>query len=223
MAQASDTIRECQRILDKTGDSVVGEILRQTKGFVEWRHYPPDDAFDPVSHAQYYYHAHPPAGRPWREHGHFHLFLRRDGMPKAVRPAAGPDVAARKGNSDALCHLVAISMDFYGQPRRLFTTNRWVTGETWYRARDVVRCLDRFRVDVARPNWLVNRWLTAMVALFKPEIETLLAARDRVLDRWQGARPGHPALEDRALEVVSQAPISLNRRLAAIDAERRRR
>ena len=51
---------------------------------------------------------------------------------------------------DALTHVVAISMDSKGRPLRLFTTNRWVTGETWYRADDVCKVIGRFVIDHAR-------------------------------------------------------------------------
>ena len=43
-------------------------------------------------------------------------------------------------------------MDDYGYPVGLFAVNRWVTGESWYRAADVARLLDRFDVDHAYRN-----------------------------------------------------------------------
>ena len=78
-------------------------------------------------------------------------------MPSGVAPLLLPelavaDVAAlppqaaplKRGERDEVSHLIAIAIDFRGEPIRLFTTNRWVTGETWYRAEDVTRMLDRF-------------------------------------------------------------------------------
>jgi hypothetical protein len=48
------------------------------------------------------------------EHGHFHTFLRPLGMPKGVRPAMVDDFKMLDDENDALCHLIAISMDKFG-------------------------------------------------------------------------------------------------------------
>ena len=48
-------------------------------------------------------------------------------------------------------------MDSTGLPIRLLSTNRWVTGEAWYRADDVCKLLDLFEIDHAQPSWPVNR------------------------------------------------------------------
>ncbi|MHB1219462.1 MAG: DUF6969 family protein [Alphaproteobacteria bacterium] len=213
MAEAGREVRRCEAVFARGGDNPVGELLRGSGVFNEWSHYPADDAYDPATRAQYYYHAHPPKKRPWAEHGHFHLFLRAKSMPKSIRPAP---VAGAKG--DALCHLVAISMDRYGRPIRLFTTNRWVTGETWYAARDVIALLDLFDVDVARPNWVVNRWLTALVRLFRPQIVALIHERDEVIARRRASRPKADALEDRTLEVTSWNRIDVGRQIDQVAA-----
>jgi hypothetical protein len=138
MSAAGHEIRECYRALAKTGDNIVGEVLRNQGIFREWDHYPHDDVYDAVTHAQFYYHAHPPGRRAWIEHGHFHTFLRPRGMPSGVKPAEVPppvdppepasDDKTLAADNAALCHLIAISMNPAGIPIRLFTTNRWVTG-----------------------------------------------------------------------------------------------
>jgi hypothetical protein len=54
---------------------------------------------------------------------------------------------ARPGEADQhdlVCHLIAVSMDHSGWPSGLFTTNRWVTGETWYATHGVAAMLDGF-------------------------------------------------------------------------------
>ncbi|HEX7005719.1 MAG TPA: hypothetical protein VF274_01145 [Alphaproteobacteria bacterium] len=221
MAAAGDEVVECVRVLAKTGDNIVGELLKTEATFFEWDHYPKGDVFDPETHAQYYYHAHP-GGERVGEHGHFHTFLRPAGMPRGVRPAPLPDYAPPADPEDALCHLVAVSMDKYGLPIKLFTTNRWVTGETWYAAPDVVAMLDRFVVDLAQPSWPVNRWLTAMIRLFRPQIERLLARRDETITRWQAGHPGTNAYEDRGLEVVSEVAISVDDQIRAVRAALKR-
>lgn len=223
LAAAAEMVLECHRILAKTGHNVVGEVLRGEGEFVEWTHYPADDAYDPETHCQYYYHAHPPspaaaadspADPRAAEHGHFHLFVRPKGMPAGIRPAPGQ--TPPEGENDALSHLVAIAMDAYGRPIRLFTTNRWVTGETWYAAEDVARMLDTFRIEIARPNLIANRWLTAIVGLFRPEIVKLVHERDRVAEAWRRSHPAIDVFEDRRFEIGSALPISLQEQIARL-------
>ena len=218
MAEAGGEIVGVRDILGKTGDNVVAEILRNQGTFYEWDHYPSGDVYDHGSHAQYYYHAHPVAQRFEGEHGHFHTFLRPKGMPAGIRPAPIPGAPEPEDPNDALSHLIAISMDPDGEPFRMFTVNRWVTGEVWYRAEDVCRLLDLFRIDHAQPSWPTNRWITAMIALFKPQIRELVAARDRCLAAWQADGPEADAYEDRDLEVTSYVDISVDRQLEAIRA-----
>src|SRR5690606_29005972 len=144
MAQAAGQVTEVHRILAKTGDNVVGELLRGSGTFYEWDHYPAGDVYYHETHGQYDYHSHPPDQRFADEHGHFHTFLRPHGMPPGVRPAPVPNYVPPVDSNDALSHLVAVAMDSRGLPVRLFTVNRWVTGETWYSAEDVIRMLPNF-------------------------------------------------------------------------------
>ena len=106
-----------------------------------------------------------------------------------------------------------------GRPVRLFTTNRWVTAETWYRADDVVGMLDRFVVDLSRPSWPLNRWITAMFVLFREDIETLVRQRDTAIDHWVRNNLDSNVFEDRSLEVTSGKSIDLDQRLAEIRAD----
>lgn len=222
MAEAAREVRLCQRILAKTGDSVVGELLRGQGTIYEWRHYPPGDVYDNEYHAQYYYHCHPLVERPPGEHGHFHTFLRPLGMPGGIHPAPVPDLDVDADSNDALSHLIGIGMDNAGQAVRLFTTNRWVTGETWYSAADVIQMLDHFAVDHARPSWPANRWVTAMLVLFRPSIETLLWQRDAAIIRREAENPDHNVLEDRSLEVISQAEIDIESQIVSVSRALRR-
>ena len=81
MREAGLQILECYRVLKKSADNIVGEILRGNEPFIELDHYPPGDIYDPASHSQYYYHAHREG-----EHGHFHTFLRQQGMAENLKP-----------------------------------------------------------------------------------------------------------------------------------------
>ncbi len=215
MRRAGEEIRECYRVLEMGGLNVVGEILRGQGAFVEFDHYPADDVFDADSHAQYYYHAHRGAAG---EHGHFHTFLRAPGMPAGVAPVPYAGAEPWPAGEAALSHLVAIAMDDYGYPSGLFTVNRWVTGDAWYAAGDVIRMLDFFAIDHANPSWPANRWITAMLRLFRPQIEALILARDAALAEWVRAHPGVDVFEDRALEIASQAAISVEEQIAAVEA-----
>lgn len=219
MHRAGTRILECYRVLRKSDANVVGEVLRGHGEFFEWDHYPPGDVYDHDTHAQYYYHAHPPEGRAKKfglEHGHFHTFLRPKGMPRWAKPAAVPDYKQPQGDNDALTHFVGIVMDRAGYPIRLFTTNRWVTGETWYTAQSVVSMLDRFEIDLAAPSWPVNIWITAMLQLFRPEIETLLVERDVAILDWQRRHLGENVYEDRTLEITSMRDISVDAQIARV-------
>ena len=212
MAKAGDQVLECYRLLGKTDANMVSEVLKGHGDFFEWDHYPPGDVCDDETHAQYYYHAHPPesrAGKYGPEHGHFHTFLRPKGMPKSVKPAPVLDYQKPKGDNDALTHFVGISMNRAGFPIRLFTTNRWVTGETWYKASSVISMMDRFFMDLAYPSLPVNIWITAMLQLFRPNIESLLHQRDQAVKDWQKEHPDENVYEDRGLEITSIQDISV--------------
>jgi hypothetical protein len=215
MRAAGAEALECQRVLAKGGLNLVGEVLRGQGEFVEYEHYPADDVLDADTHAQYYYHAHRGSEG---EHGHFHTFLRAAGMPAGAAPVAYAGSEPWPAGDAALSHLIAISMDAYGLPIGLFTVNRWVTGDVWYPARDVIAMLDGFAIDHAKPSWPANRWIGAMLRLFRPQIEALLLARDAALAAWARRHPGRDVFEDRELEIMSQAAISVEQQIAAVEA-----
>lgn len=216
MAAAGQEIVEIHRILAKTGDNIVGELIRGHPTFFEWDHYPTGDVYDHETHGQYYYHAHPPEQRFPGEHGHFHTFVRPKGMPPGIKPAPIPGAPKSKDPNGALCHLVAIAMDGQGFPLRLFTVNRWVTGETWYIADDVSVLLDYFKIDHARPSWPVNRWVTAMIQLYKPEIRELLTLRDQTVQSWAEKNSSGDVFEDRNLEVTSYVDVSIDKQVQRV-------
>ena len=217
MRAAGEFVLETHRILAKTDDNIVGEILKDQGTFYEWNHYPDGDIYDFETHSQYYYHAHPTEERSG-EHGHFHTFLRPDGMPRGITPAPVPDFKMPEDEDDALSHLAAISMDPKGLPVRLFTTNRWVTGEVWYTAKDVSRLLNYFDIDLAHPSWPVNRWITGMITLFRPQIRELVAMRDETIAAWQEKHPDDAVYEDRNLEVTSEMEVDIDGQIQAVAA-----
>jgi len=242
MAAAGQAALDCLDALANAGTSVVSEALERAGAFYEWQHYPEGDVYDPATHAQFYYHAHPPAERVGGEHGHFHTFLRPRGMPAGVRPLMLPELAipdapaqpqgpvlppATQPNqgegNDKLSHLVAISMGSHGLPIRLFTTNRWVTGETWYGAEDVARMLDRFAINASEPSPSLNAWITAMFALFRPQMRALLAARDAAIMNWRRRHRGKiHVFEDRRLQVTSTTDVNVEDQVRRVEAALRR-
>ena len=214
MAAAGDEILECYRVLEKAGSNLVAEVLRHQGTFYEWNHYPPGDAVDWETHSQYYFHAHPQDQRGG-EHGHFHCFMRYDGIAASVKPV--PLDSPQADNEDRIgAHLIAISMDKAGFPVGLFTTNRWVTDETWYGAADVIAMLDDFLIDHTHPSWATNRWLSAMFLLFRAEMEAMLQARDAAVAARAADRPGEDIFEDRELEITSNCAISVKEKIAAV-------
>ena len=137
-------------------------------------------------------------------------------MPADIKPAEVTHYEAPKDPDDALSHLVAVSMDAKGFPTKLFTTNRWVTGEVWYTAEDVCRLLPYFAIDHAQPSWPVNIWITGIIALFRPQIRELVVARDKVIDNWMASHPRENTFEDRSLEVTSELTVDVDRQIAAV-------
>lgn len=209
---AAAEIRECYRVLERAGLNVVGEVLKGQSAFFELDHYPKDDVYDGDNASQYYYHAH---REDHVEHGHFHLFLRDQALPSNAEPHHGPR------GEERVVHLAAISMDAWGYPTDLFTVNRWVTDDSWLPAPAIGAILDRFKIDHAHPSWPVNRWLTAMVRCFHPQIAALLRHRDAFIASRGGDLGA--VLEDRSLEVIGSMPIDLESWERLLTAEQSRR
>ena len=103
-----------------------------------------------------------------------------------------------------------------GFPMGLFTTNRWVTDESFYTADDAIRLLDLFKMDHTYPCLAANQWITAMVRLFRPQIEVLLHERDRQIARWEKMHPDRDVYEDRELEITSITDIDVDKQIAAV-------
>ncbi len=218
MLSAGDDIYNCYRLLQKHEDygNVVREVLRDQGTFTEYEHYPSGDVHDADTHSQYFYHAHRGLNG---ENGHFHTFLRANGMPEHIKPAPYNGSAETPQGDDALSHIVAISMDSRGYPIGLFSTNRWVTGETFYTADSVIDMLDNFEMDLLYPSWPANIWVTATVRLFRPQIEWLLRQRDQTIGAWEQSHPDVDVYEDRELEITSQINIDVDTQLDIVNGE----
>lgn len=181
--RAQQELLFCEKILAKGGLNVLLETLADAKSVEAWSHYPKGDVFDAETGAQWYYHAHVPAFDEV-EHGHFHCFVRPEGKDGPVH------------------HLVAVGVDAHGRLHRLFTVNQWVVGDTWLDAEGTIALLPRFDVQMPKPSYLVNRWLSAVLRRYEVEIAGLVRERDRVLQAHEPAGD-IAAREDRSLEVTS--------------------
>ncbi len=214
MREAALEVAECQRVLTKAGLNVVGELLRGHGTFYEDDHYPTGDVFDGETGSQYYYHAHRGIEL---EHGHFHTFLRGRGLLRDGADTVAAD-ADRVPDDGDLVHLVGVSMDPWGFPMGMFATNQWVTGESWLPATELEALVGRFSIDHAWPSWPVNRWITALMALFRPQVRALLAQRDQVVADWSDRDDVVDALQDTRLELTGWLAIDAAAQMARLDA-----
>ncbi|RUO71402.1 DUF6969 family protein [Pseudidiomarina salinarum] len=197
LREAGVRIQECYRVLEKGGLNLVGEVLKGQGTFYTMEHYPRGDVLDTHTQSQYYYHAHRSNSS---EHGHFHTFLRRPG---------------EKTENSETTHLIAISMDTWGYPTGLFTTNRWVTDEQWQFAEHIIPRLGEFQIDHASPSWPLNIWISQFVRLYRYQIANLLLERDKVIRQVDGALA--EAFENRAFEVLSACSVDVSAWLKKIE------
>jgi hypothetical protein len=76
--------------------------------------------------------------------------------------------------------------------------------------------LDGFIIDHSTPSWPVNRWITGMITIFRPQIERLIVARDAKIEAWRVEKPNEDVFEDRDLEVTSFLDIRVEDQIRSI-------
>lgn len=173
--------------------SVLSDLFVSASSMQPWTHWPAGDACDSRGGFRWYYHSHGRASRV--EHGHFHLFAEN----------------GRRG----VTHLVGVAVDALGQPRSIFTANRWVTDEVWRPAPAVLSLIARFRLRTPRAHARMHRWLRAVLDAFEPQLRSLLHHRDlRIASLGAGDRQ---VLEDRRVFVLSRCSISIDSQARALD------
>jgi len=177
-----------------------------------WHHYPDNDARDAVTRSRWYYHVHPPGDRDPAEHGHFHLFLHRTQIdshaPLVALPSAGEEAEAH------VTHVAGLSIDKSGIPISWFATNRWITDEFLYPAETMIAHLPDYDVDNTAEDDLVNRFLSAMVALYRDELADLLRRRDARQAELVAER-GAEAYEAEN-DVLAAIPIDLDEKIEGL-------
>lgn len=207
MAKAGERMEYWERVLSKTKSSILTEVFKGVKVIYEGNHYPLKKVFDQKSHGQYYYHTHRKG-----EHGHFHLFLWKGGIPLKALPL----IRGKKNREESYAHLIAISMASSGEPLCFFTTNQWVTGEDWYKGEDILEMLPLFQIEHAHPSWIVNQWLQDLLILFRPQLIDCIKERDKLLSGEQGKKELKKLLKDQNIEVLSQVEISTKEQIQLI-------
>lgn len=182
-----------------------------------WTHYPDRDARDEKTKSRWYYHVHAPGDRDPSEHGHFHLFLHLTQLDKTAKPVVSP----KKTDDDEpvpVSHLIALAINHHGIPCQWFATNRWVTDEFMFSAETMIAHLDRYNVDDTEEDKTVNRFVTAMVALYRDEIAEMLIERDAKLAEI-GAGPDNLALYEKGNDVLAVRNIDLDEKIESLGIE----
>ena len=120
--------------------------------------------------------------------------------------------------TDAFSHLIAISMDDKGAPIKIFTTNRWVTGEDWAHSEDVCLMVDQFQFNRPHSSWMISKWLSSLLQFFYPQVIELIFERDLILLGDSRGRSLEEVREDKALETLSEKEISIDVQMEVLKA-----
>lgn len=214
--EAAHTVIETITQMAGEGKPLMLRVVPE-EGAKFWQHYPKGDARDKKCKSRWYYHVHAPGSRDTDEHGHFHLFLHRSQLPEGLEPKVWPPQG--EDAKAHVTHLIALSIDTNGIPRSWFTVNHFVTNEFLYPADVMIEHMPDFNVDHTKQDDLVNRFVTAMVALYREEIAELLKERDKRQDELV-AEMGEDAYKKKSgVEVLSQIPIDLDAKLGSLDLD----
>lgn len=77
--------------------------------------------------------------------------------------------------------------------------------------------LDRYNVDATPEDDLVNRFLTAMVALYRAELANLLRTRDAALTKL--VKVGGAEVYEAGNDVLATCPIDLDAKIGIVGIE----
>ncbi|MDP1602242.1 MAG: hypothetical protein Q8M03_03170 [Legionella sp.] len=204
---ASQVLQAQQQMMGKNGKNILHYTLQKKRQFIRMSHYPKGDRIDYTTGAQYFYHCHRENVESM-EHGHFHCFMRYKNIPRRITPTLPAD----SQNQSPMTHLVAISMNQFGQPIRLFTVNRWVSSDIWYDAKHAPFFIKRYKMTLNDcPHWqILDSWVEGVIHLFAPQIEWLQRARDTNIAQQKIDNPDKNVYENREIEELSEISINLN-------------
>lgn len=210
LGYASQVLAFQQQMTTSKGKNILHHTLKKKRRHVRMEHYPKGDRIDRETGAQYFYHCHR-ENFDSTEHGHFHCFLRYKHIPKRIKPTQLADWD--KYFDNPMTHLVAIAMNQFGQPIRLFTVNRWVTEEVWYDAQHTPSFLKRFKMNLTDDaHWqILDKWVEGMLHLFAPQIAWLIHERDKKILEYK-QRIADP-YNDFEIEELSDISIDLPKQI----------
>jgi hypothetical protein len=193
LAERAQEILAAQMVLALRHGGLLRAALAGAGDFRAARRYPARDVVDLRHGTRFFFHAHPDGFDERGEYGHFHVFL---------------DPAGKGGH--LATHLVGVAIDAQGLPVRLFTVNRWVTGERWSPAQALSGVARGFCCVTSGRLAPVARWVTACVRAYAPVVDDLLLGRDYRLARCcDGGVCLENVFEDRSLEVLTERSVAL--------------
>lgn len=211
LGYAEQVLAAQQQMSTKAGKNILHYTLQKKRKYEHMSHYPKGDRIDHSTGAQYFYHCHR-ENYESTEHGHFHCFLRYKHIPKTIKPAPLKDWD--KYIDNPMTHLIAISMNQFGQPIRLFTVNRWVTSEIWYEAKHIDKFIKRYAMTLEDSAYwqVLDKWVEGMLHLFAPQISWLHQMRDLRMQQLTLGPLSNPYL-DYDLEELSEITIDLKNQI----------
>ncbi len=215
MADAAIEVNECVSIVRKSGRNMVHEVTDGGKGIKTKTSYPPNGFTNFENGTHFYFHIHRDSST---EYGHFHTY----GYPRSLdnnKIKSKRKLTAQKSIRDKQhAHLIAISVNKYGAPINLFTTNKWVTKEVIYPQSEVIDMLDHYAMNSDGSLSPLERWTAALLVMFRPQIIWLISQRDATLESWKTTHPESNVYEDKALEVLADIDISIDEQQKAVNA-----
>ncbi len=173
------------------------DVLGCERRVVRGEHYPAAGALTFAGQPwRAYYHAHGGDGAGCgHEHGHFHVF------------AGGADHVGAS-------HVAALALDQDGQPVRWFAVNRWVTGGVWRPAAELNVYMEAIAANAAMST--AERWLAAMVRIYRSELTDMLDECDRRLEQLRMECHDCDVHEDRGVYTLAERPVRLLERLQSL-------
>ncbi|CEG57098.1 DUF6969 family protein [Legionella fallonii] len=212
LGYASQVLEAQQKMTTSNGKNILHYTLKRKHRHERMSHYPKGDRIDHSTGSQYFYHCHR-ENYDNHEHGHFHCFMRYKHIPKRIKPTALADWD--KYIDNPMTHLVAIGMNQFGQPIRLFTVNRWVTSEILYDATHMDYFLKRYKMTLMDdPYWQVlDKWVEGMLHLFAPQISWIHQVREKRIQELQSLNPNFNPYADYDLEELSEIPIDIKKQV----------
>ena len=197
-----------QKMQSMEGKNIVHYTLQNHAYHLKMQHYPKGDRIDHQSGAQYFYHCHR-ENMDSLEHGHFHCFLRYKQIPEKIKPKkiANWD----KFINNPMTHIIAIAMNCYGEPIRLFSVNRWVSEEICYSAEHTSEFINRFNLQLADSSYwsILDEWVQAMLKIFAPQIVWVNQQRDLYLEDKSSKRKSFSIYDDKKVEELSSISINI--------------